>query len=173
MDAALAYSHNSVNWTAFGQGSAYVPALFPNTPRTATAGQVYPNTLIDNGDEGILIHASASTHQHGYVSPSPGAWSSILTYRLRRDGFSFASVANSSTGGGEFETKPLRWGGDTELEINADCNAGGGLRVSLLNARTGQEIDGYGWQFAIPFMGNSTSHVVEWSGGKRLSLIHI
>lgn len=45
-----------------------LPELFPNVNGTATAGQVYPSTLVDLPDQGrVLVHASASTHQHGCV----------------------------------------------------------------------------------------------------------
>lgn len=44
-----------------------LPELFSNVEGTSTAGQVYPNTLIDLPEQGrILVHASASTHQHGH-----------------------------------------------------------------------------------------------------------
>ena len=42
---------------------------------------MYPNTLIEMPEQGrILVHASASSHQHGYVSTEPHTWSAILTY---------------------------------------------------------------------------------------------
>jgi hypothetical protein len=95
VSSALAFSHNSRNWTAFGQfdplaclargGRAprpcldstgmppppppparfQLPELFSNRPNTASAGQIYPNSLVDLGPEDgrLLIHASASTHQ--------------------------------------------------------------------------------------------------------------
>eukprot|EP00947_MAST-08B_sp_MAST-8B-sp1_P004151 g4151.t1 len=120
--------------------------LFPNVPGAPSAQQVYPNTLIDVPDEGVmLVHASASTHQHGFVPTQAGTWSSLLTYRLRRDGFAYVRAAPAAAAGsgsdeekaGEsggapaggaapfatFATKQMRWVGG-ELRINADCAAG-------------------------------------------------
>lgn len=61
-----------------------LPELFPNINGTRSAGQVYPNTLIELPEQGrILVHSSASTHQHGFVSTEPKTWSSILTHEIR------------------------------------------------------------------------------------------
>ena len=59
------------------------------------------------------MHASASTHPHGFVSTEPKSWSSILTFEMRSDGFTFASSAGGGGGGGNstFMTKPLLWQG--------------------------------------------------------------
>ena len=66
--------------------------------------KVYPNTLIELPEQGrILVHSSASSHQHGLVSPEPQTWSSILTHEIRIDGFTFLSAAagnGSETRGG-------------------------------------------------------------------------
>jgi hypothetical protein len=90
VSAALAYSYNSRNWSAFGQTEACtsrwakdgVAELFPNVPGRRDAMQTYPNTLLEV-DGRLLVHASAATHVHGFVAP--GA-SSMLTYELRLDG---------------------------------------------------------------------------------------
>jgi hypothetical protein len=90
VSAALAYSYNSRNWSAFGQTEACtsrwakdgVAELFPNVPGRRDAMQTYPNTLLEV-DGRLLVHASAATHVHGFVAP--GA-SSMLTYEMRLDG---------------------------------------------------------------------------------------
>ena len=247
VSSALAYSYNSRNWTAFGQfdpmqspgmttgrrqqsrqprppppppppAKVQLPELFPNRPQTASAGQIYPNTLIDLPNEGrILIHASvgsllacvftpcctahmfdlfpsdcvcvraracvyaraslsqASTHQHGYVSKTPGSWSSLLTYELRRDGFVFITAKRQ----GSVRTRPLRWLGGNLL-LNAECNATEGhdgrvgeLRIAVLNA-TGPpsawtELPGFGDADAIPFRGNATAATTRWTTGANIS----
>jgi hypothetical protein len=70
--------------------------LFSNINGTLSAGQVYPNTLIEFPEQGrILVHSSASTHQHGFVSTEPQTWSSILTHEIRTDGFTYLSSCES------------------------------------------------------------------------------
>ena len=171
VDSAIAYSYNSINWTAFGQHSSPtgVPTFFPNEPHTPSAAQVYPNTLLDRGDhEDLLIHASASTHQHGYYNDS--SWSSLLTYHLRRDGFTFAAVADTASDG-YIRTRLLEWqAGD--LLLNADCTtaAAATVTVSLMD-QSGAEIPGYSAQDAIPFSGDSTNATVVWRDGRRMGAI--
>eukprot|EP01043_Picozoa_sp_COSAG02_P044579 COSAG02_NODE_3995_length_5939_cov_3.184621_1_plen_485_part_00 len=73
-----------------------LPELFPNEPGTLSAGQIYPNTLIELPNEGrVLVHSSASTNQHGFVSSEPKSWSSILTHEIRLDGFTCISASES------------------------------------------------------------------------------
>ena len=43
-------------------------------------------------DDRLLVLASASTHEHGFVGP----WSSLLTYGLRKDGFVSLSESESA-----------------------------------------------------------------------------
>jgi hypothetical protein len=75
-----------------------LPELFPNINGTPSAGQVYPNTLIELPEQGrILVHSSASTHQHGLISPEPRTYSSILTHEMRFDGFTFLSASEYQT----------------------------------------------------------------------------
>ena len=84
-----------------------------------------------------MIHASASNHEHGFVSSDPGTWSSILTFILRQDGFAYVtpdthtSVAGDLDDGAEatLVTLPLGWSGG-ELLVNADCSQpGAAVRV--------------------------------------------
>ena len=111
------------------------------------------------------MHASASTHQHGYVSTTPGTWSSILTYELRYDGFTFASRWPSDVhadANGTFTTKPLQWQGG-ELAINADTTvAGGSITIAALE-------DGHKTPESLPFTGNATAATVAWPGGGKFS----
>lgn len=135
----------------------------------------------------MLVHASASTHQHGYVSAAPGQWSSLLTYQLRRDGFAYAAPAsNSSRAGGanaahatavaaaaaavgvaELVTKPLAWKGG-ELAANVDCGLAGFIAVSVLDGSTGVEVPGYTAGEAHPYDGNSTNATLGWTSGATM-----
>jgi hypothetical protein len=128
--------------------------------------KVYPNTLVDTGGDSLLIHASASTHQHGFVSPTAGAWSSLLTYQIRRDGFVFAAVAKG-TEIGSFETKPLLWGSG-ELSLNLDAGENGRVDVAVLDPRSHTPIVGYSEADAVPSVGNSTALIARWASGAML-----
>lgn len=153
-----------------------LPELFINRNGTETAGQVYPNTVItDTENDRILIHASASSHQHGYVSPAPGTWSSILTFSLRTDGFVYISPADPTLGG-NFVSKPLLWHGG-ELMLNADCKEPAATAVNTITV----EVIGYpkySLAASVPFTGNATAWEVRWNSnakmaslaGQRLSL---
>eukprot|EP01047_Picozoa_sp_COSAG01_P022737 COSAG01_NODE_1361_length_10566_cov_2.658674_3_plen_104_part_00 len=78
----------------------------------------------------ILVHASASTHQHGFVSAKAGAWSSLLTYQLRWDGFVYVEAASpSKVAGAWLTTVPVAWV-TGELYVNADCAGQAGNSVS-------------------------------------------
>lgn len=151
-----------------------LPLLFPNVPGTATAGQVYPNTLLDMGDGTLLVHASASTHEHGYVSTAPGTWSSLLTYELRRDGFVFVTPAGAGAGAGSASstsaslvTRPLGWRGG-ELSVNADCAMPGAeLRLSVRDVE-GAQLAGYD---AVLRGCNETAAAVAWASGATMAAL--
>ena len=117
----------------------------------------------------VLVHASASTHQHGYVSNQAGEWSSILTYQLRRDGFAFATPASPSSGSASLTTKPLVWQAGA-LSVNVDCAAAADAHivVSIIDPATGVAIPGYTAAQAHPFSGNSTDSTVAWSSGATM-----
>jgi hypothetical protein len=146
-----------------------LPELFPNLNGSLYAGQIYPSTLIDMPDEGrVLIHASASTHQHGLVSTAPETWSSLLTFELRRDGFTYLSVAKVGAAGTAV-TWAVRWLSG-ELALNADCAMPGNnsVTVSVVDSR-GIELPGYGRSEAVRFAGNSTAHAVTWQSGAGMA----
>ena len=129
---------------------------------------VYPNTLIpnpeDNGDS-LLIHASASTHQHGEVPAAPETWSSILTYRLRRDGFVFASAGanNEAT----FTTTAIVWG-KSSLLINANCSGGGSVRVGVLDSKSHKSIEGFDISQSVAMTTDSVAESAKWSSGRSI-----
>ena len=189
VSVAMGYSYNSRNWTAFGQqlgggGGASaeaqaapapplppvpppkypLPEIFPNVPGTATSGQVYPNTLIEdpNDPTRLLVHASASTHQHGLVGPAN--WSSLLTYALRKDGFVYAAASGDSV---TFETKPLKWHGG-ELTVNADCDAGTGVTIAVMEG--GKVLDGFAAANAQKIQGDHVAATATWTGHSMQSL---
>merc|ERR1719182_1145650 len=114
----------------------------------------------------MLVHASASTHQHGFVSPAPGQWSSLLTFRLRRDGFAYATPVASSAA---FTTRPVLWRSG-EIAMNVDCGSDGHIWVAVLDS-DGKEVPGYGLAQAQSFGGNATHATARWVSGKTLNEI--
>jgi hypothetical protein len=178
VSAALAYSYNSRNWSAFGQSPECtsrwakdgVAELFPNVPGRRDAMQTYPNTLLEVGGR-LLVHASAATHVHGFVAP--GA-SSMVTYELRLDGFVFLSANvsdDTNVGASTMTTKPITWkGGDLLINADAKRSPRSGVSVGVLDAKTGAAIQGYGPADAPTFTGNITAFAWAW-GGKRMSAL--
>lgn len=151
-----------------GPHTVPLPELFPVAPGTPAGAQVYPNTLVDLPEQGrVLVHASASTHQHGFVSTEPGTWSSLLTYQLRRDGFVFAAAA-SPADGASFITVPIGWGSG-ELAVNADCSGGGSVTVTVLDTGRGGELPGFGVADAMAVTGNITDATVTWKTGAKMA----
>eukprot|EP01051_Picozoa_sp_SAG22_P001282 SAG22_NODE_49_length_24620_cov_80.053587_2_plen_364_part_00 len=178
VSAALAYSYNSRNWSAFGQTPACtsrwakhgVAELFPNVPGRRDSMQTYPNTLLEV-DGRLLVHASAATHVHGFVAP--GA-SSMVTYELRLDGFTYLSSASDvggATSNASLVTKAVGWqGGDLLINADARRSPGSSVSVGILD-NTGAEIPGYGLLDAPAFSGNSTMFAWVWGGGRRMSAL--
>lgn len=155
-----------------GPHAVPLPELFPNTAGTPAAGQVYPNTLIDQPDQGrILVHASASTHQHGYWPDDPptAEWSSLLTYQLRRDGFVYVTAADAATPA-SLTINPIVWGGGN-LTINADCSVGGSVLVAVADAKTGHELPGFGIADSVPMVSNTTNAAASWKQGASIATL--
>ena len=152
--------------------------------------QVYPNTLVpdptnanarrrsaDDGKlETLLIHASASTHQHGKLPTAAGNWSSLLTFRTRKDGFIFGAIPPQNckqtnadhTPTATFLTQKLVWTGG-ELYLNADLADSRGtiphsedlpMTIAIVDGSSGALVPGY--EMNLPLAGNSTSMQVEW-----------
>ena len=178
--AELAFSYSGYNFSRFSPSDQPdAPAtLFKNGPQgSPTFGQVYPNSLLRTGDGKMLVHASASTHQHGYCTGTcnktslPGEqWSSLLTYSLREDGFVGLRLASAAAGPGIVTTRPLRWAGG-ELFLNfAAVGSGSGIRVQILT-EAGSVIPGYGDADAVPGHGDELRFSPRWKGGKSMAAL--
>ncbi len=85
---------------------------------------------------------------------------------LRLDGF--VSLHAGRYPGGEAISRPLVFQG-SELEINVSTGVGGGVRVGLIDAVSGQVIPGY--EQSDEFYGDQIAHVVHWKGKKDVSKI--
>ena len=80
-----------------------LPELFPNLMGTPTEGQVYPNTLIDLPEQDrMLVHASASTHQHGFGVPAPVCTTDQWHYLMHICSNCIAQLARALVTGARF-----------------------------------------------------------------------
>ena len=114
------------------------------------------------------MHASASTHEHGFVAPG---WSSLLTYELRLDGFVYLTTTHKNSKA-ILTTQTIKWvGGD--LLINADAMRSplSSIAVGVVDGKTGKAVPGYGLNDAKAFRGNSTAHAWVWSRGNMSAFI--
>ncbi len=98
-------------------------------------------------------------HQHDHQ-----ATMHLKRATLRLDGF--VSLHAGRYPGGEAISRPLVFAG-SELEINMSTGVGGGVRVGLIDAKTGQVIPGF--EASDEFYGDQIGHVVHWNGKKDLS----
>ena len=83
---------------------------------------------------------------------------------LRIDGF--RSLHAGGYPGGTAITRPLVFQG-SRLEINAATGAGGGIRISILDAATMQPVPGF--ESSREFYGDEIQHFVEFGEGKDLA----
>lgn len=156
VDCQLAYSLNGWHW----QRTLREPFIPNGDPGQPDSGCIYPSSWVfrDNGD--IDFYASASTHEHGELPEGSGT---IVTYRLRRDGFVYLT---STRGPGVVGTRALAWNGG-EAEFNVQC-PGGCARVQITDSR-GESLPGFGFDDCRPFRGDSRAWTPSWKGDRRMS----
>jgi hypothetical protein len=56
-----------------------------------------------------------------------------------------------------------------DLRINADCEKGGSVTVTVLEPNGRDELPGFGASAAIPYGGNSTAAAVSWRSGATMN----
>ncbi|MBI3941371.1 MAG: hypothetical protein HY326_00025 [Chloroflexi bacterium] len=158
VDCQLTYSLNGWHF----QRSLRDPLIANGNPGEPDAGCVYASSMIMAEDGSLWIYASASTHEHAYLPAGSG---SIVTYRLRQDGF----VYLESTGGtGLVGTQPMFWQrGEITLNVQSQ---GGGIRVQVTEP-TWTPIEGYTFEDCRPFSGDDTASEPVWQGGRTLQLL--
>eukprot|EP01052_Picozoa_sp_SAG31_P020186 SAG31_NODE_1507_length_8072_cov_7.986580_6_plen_306_part_00 len=133
-------------------------ALLPrdDDPAATVAGG---SSAIASDRDDILLFASASSVEHGKMMLNQSTASgSILTYRLRRDGW----VSLYSGGGvGLISTRALEWGGgNLSLNVNA---AGGEARAQISGAGSSEApLPGLTFADCEVFTGDSTRWVPRW-----------
>jgi hypothetical protein len=111
-------------------------------------------------DGSLWIYASACTEEHGYKSRGTG---SILTYRLRRDGFVYLQGGEPA---GRIGTRALYWRGG-EAELNTQCFDGGAVRAQVTDI-DGKPLDGYRFDDCMPLAGDDTAWTPTWRSDKTL-----
>ena len=84
---------------------------------------------------------------------------------LRTDGF--VAVEGRYTGGGEFTTRPIQFGG-RRLELNYRTSGGGSMKVELQDA-AGKPIPGFSLADCSEIFGDKIDGVIRWKGGDDLS----
>lgn len=85
---------------------------------------------------------------------------------MRRDGFASMNMGNQE---GTLVTRPVTFNGKY-LFINAEIAAGGSLCAEALN-QNNQVIEPYSKANCLPFNGNSTKQMIEWTGASDLSTL--
>ena len=155
VDCQLAYSLNGWHFLRCLR-EPFIPNGEPGSP---DSGCVYPTYLLQKTEDELWIYASACTHEHGYIPEGSG---SLLTYRLRRDGFVYLSSCN---GRGTVGTRPLHLrGGD--VYVNVQCPAGE-VRAQLTDS-AGTTLEGYAFEDSEAFTGDRVDWSPIWAGGKSL-----
>jgi hypothetical protein len=155
VDCQLAYSLNGWHF----QRGFRTPFIGNDAPGQPTAGCVYPSSMIRKEDGSLWIYASAGTHEHAFIPPGSG---SILTYKLRRDGFVYLESAN---GLGVMGTVALLWKGG-ELEVNAQAPHGQ-VRVRVTDT-LGAPLAGYDFEDCDPLKTDNVAWKPTWKNGRTL-----
>jgi hypothetical protein len=115
------------------------------------------NEPLEMGDEMWIIYTEA-TETHS----KEGTPAYVRAARRRKDGFVSLDCAEK----GSLTTRPVVVGGK-ELRVNLQGNAGGSLRVGLLDEQ-GKPIPGFTAEDCDPFTGDAVAHIV--TGYKKAGL---
>jgi len=158
VDCQLAYSLNGWHF----QRTLRDPFISNGEPGEPDSGCVYPTCMIQQEDGSLWIYACASTHEHGRLQPGCG---SILTYRLRRDGFVYLE---SCGGPGIIATRMLYWKGG-ELELNVQSQ-NGTARVQVTDVKS-VPLPGYTFAECHPFSGDDTAWRPVWQEQRTLGAL--
>jgi len=170
VDCQVAYSLNGLTWQRT-QRDVFIPNGEPGSP---DAGCVYPSTAVMKPDlDEMWFYASACSWEHGLTPEGAG---SILTYRLRKDGFVYLE---SRAGAGRVATKPMYWrGGELSLNILGQGDPAAtvsgylmnGVRVQITTSR-GEPIPGYAFSDCRPFAGDNVAWTPTWKRGRKLNTL--
>ncbi len=171
IDTQLAYSYDGEYW----HRSLRTPFLSgvdgKKTEKTYNLLWVMGVQRADDGS--ILLYAAGSEYEHGPAFGCPGT-GIIHVYRLREDGFIGLSSADA-TAPARIITREKIWnGGDLRLNLRAETATIGVYVTDEVHSRPGNAlgiaspVDGFTHEECIPFSGDSTHWVPQWSSGKSL-----
>ena len=127
-------------------------------------GNMFGWGIVQTGDDELSLYYQQHDHQKT---------AHLRRATLRVDGF--MSLHAGRYPGGVAISRPLVFSGQA-LELNVATGAGGGVRVGLIDADTGQVIAGF--EESDEFFGDQVATVVQWKGvsdlgklaGRRLRL---
>lgn len=149
MDCALTYSEDGKRFKRL----THDPFIPVTEVGEHGSGCVYVGSMNET-DEEIRFYAGGSKEEHFRNQGLADA--GLMPYRLRKDGF---VSLKPNTSWGEIVTKPLDFDG-TELEINVNAEHGQ-IEAQLVDMR-GDPIEGYTYQDADPFRGDSLDWTPTW-----------
>ena len=115
--------------------------------------------LLRQPDGSSHLYCTASREKHGVYSRN---CSSLLTYRIRKDGFSYVRSRGGS-GVGVVGTRGMRWGGGP-LELNVDAGSAGSVRVAVSDEYGKRPLRGMSFENSAPFRGDDVAFRPSWGG---------
>ncbi len=124
--------------------------------------KIFANPPIERGDR-LLIYYGGKT---GKVPVETGnePFQALCLATLRKDGFVSLSADKEP---GQVVTKPLLVTGN-RLTLNADVQAGGNVRVEVLDAKR-NSMEGFELSSSIPLRGDAVAQEVRWRGQHQWS----
>ncbi|MDP7204179.1 MAG: hypothetical protein QGH11_01315 [Pirellulaceae bacterium] len=145
-ESALMYSRDGIHFSLLEE-----PLVPPgrDVRNWAKHGQMTAWGMLQTAEDELSIYIQQHDHQ-----PT----THLRRATLRTDGF--VSLHAGAYPGGEALTRPLVFEGN-RLQINAATSAAGSIRVTILDARTNQPIEGY--EQSMEFYGDQISHLVHWN----------
>ncbi len=145
-ESALMYSRDGIHFSLLEE--PFVPPG-RDVRNWAKHGQMTAWGMLQTAEDELSIYIQQHDHQ-----PT----THLRRATLRTDGF--VSLHAGAYPGGEALTRPLVFKGN-RLQINAATSAAGSIRVTILDARTSQPIEGY--EQSMEFYGDQISHLVHWN----------
>lgn len=160
MDVQLAWSRDGRAWHRHPERPLFLPNGMAGT---CDAGLVLPYAgLVEHADKIFIYYRGDPVATR--LNLIKGSQSiNLCLATLRRDGFVSLDAARD----GYVLTKPLLMPGG-QLHVNAQTEPGGFIRVALRRGdgdKDGDWIEGWGYEQARDFSGDSTDAIVAWAQG--------
>lgn len=176
MYVRLIYSRDGVNFRTTDNGRPFIAPRGEGHWDRNMVTQVSPP--IRFGDKWYFYHGGAHNHHDYWYAgkqrldheeardPARHMRYGLGIATLRYQGI--ASMDSVRPRLGRLVTRPLLTSG-TKLAINARCRANGSIRVAVLDSEH-NVLPGRGFDNCEPFTGDSTCHVVRWTGSDDFGL---